>query len=112
ARAARAAARRRQPRGRPARGAGLELAQRAAEENLAAPAPTEQRADRQTDLSEGVARVSDSLYTLAAKTPFISPKLGQALGRAMEGLSSSGKDLASGNRQRGEESGREGSDAL
>ena len=90
----------------------LNSLQRAAEENLAAPAPTEQRADRQTDLSEGVARVSDSLYTLAAKTPFISPKLGQALGRAMEGLSSSGKDLASGNRQRGEESGREGSDAL
>jgi hypothetical protein len=90
----------------------LNSLQRAAESNLESGSSVGQLADRQTDLSEGVARVSDSLYTLAAKTPFISPKLGQALGRAMESLSSSGKDLAAGNRQRGEESGRAGSDAL
>jgi hypothetical protein len=90
----------------------LNSLQREAESNLQSSIPPNQRADRQTDLSEGVARVSDSLYTLAAKTPFISPKLGEALGRAMESLSSSGKDLATGNRQRGEESGRAGSDAL
>jgi hypothetical protein len=90
----------------------LNSLQREAESNLQSGIPPNQRADRQTDLSEGVARVSDSLYTLAAKTPFISPKLGEALGRAMENLSSSGKDLASGNRQRGEESGRAGSEAL
>jgi DNA repair exonuclease SbcCD ATPase subunit len=86
--------------------------QRAAEGNLDANIPGGQRADRQTDLSEGVARVADSLYTLAARTPFISPKLGEALGRAMESLSSSGKEMAGGNRQRGEESGRQGSEAL
>ena len=86
--------------------------QRAAESNLDATIPSPQRADRQTDLSEGVARVSDSLFTLAARTPFISPKLGSALGRAMESLSTSGKELAAGNRQRGEESGRTGSEAL
>ena len=90
----------------------LNSLQREAESNLESGSSVGQLADRQTDLSEGVARVSDSLYTLAAKTPFISPKLGQALGRAMESLSSSGKDLAAGNRQRGEESGRAGSDAL
>ena len=90
----------------------LNALQREAEANLESGIPVAQRADRQTDLSEGVARVSDSLYTLAAKTPFISPQLGQSLGRAMESLSSSGKDLAAGNRQRGEEAGRDGSDAL
>jgi hypothetical protein len=90
----------------------LNALQREAESNLESGMSPNQRADRQTDLSEGVARVSDSLYTLAAKTPFISPKLGEALGRAMDNLSSSGKDLASGNRQRGEDAGRAGSDAL
>src|SRR5206468_2498779 len=41
-----------------------------------------------------------------------SPKLGAALGRAIGGLSNSGKELGSGNRQRGEDSGRTGSQAL
>jgi hypothetical protein len=86
--------------------------QREAEGNLTSRIPAGQRADRQTDLSEGVARVSDSLYTLSARTPFISPKLGEALGRAMDGLSNSGKDLAAGNRQRGEDAGRAGTEAL
>jgi len=86
--------------------------QRAADQNLSSSAPPAARADRQTDLSEGVSRVADSLYTLAKRTPFITPKLGQALGRAMQSLSAAGRELGSGNRQRGEETGREGSDAL
>ncbi|HEY2955535.1 MAG TPA: hypothetical protein VGK89_09855 [Candidatus Eisenbacteria bacterium] len=86
--------------------------QREGESNLTSGAPTDQRADRQTDLSEGVARVADSLYTLAARTPFISPKLGAALGRAIGSLSSSGKELGGGNRQRGEDAGRTGNQAL
>ena len=86
--------------------------QRAAEGNLQSGAPPDQRADQQTDLSEGVARVADSLYTLASRTPFISPKLGAALGRAIGSLSTSGKELGSGNRQRGEEAGRTGNEAL
>ena len=73
-----------------------------------APSP----ADRQTDLSEGAARVSDSLFALARKTPFISPKLSEALGRAVSQLSSSGRELATGNRGRGEESGRAGGASL
>lgn len=86
--------------------------QRGAEENLADAPDSPERADRQTDLSEGVSRVADSLYTLAQRTPFISPTLAQSLGRAMESLSESGRDLASGNRRRGETSGREAAESL
>ncbi|TMQ72602.1 MAG: hypothetical protein E6K81_06930 [Candidatus Eisenbacteria bacterium] len=69
-------------------------------------------ADRQTDLSEGAARVSDSLFTLARQTPFISPKLSDALGRAVNQLSTSGRELGTGNRSRGEEAGRAAGEAL
>jgi hypothetical protein len=74
--------------------------------------PMEQRANRQTDLSEGVSRIADSLFTLSQRTPFISPKLSESLGRAKNQLSQSGKDLAAGNRARGEQTGREGGSAL
>lgn len=86
--------------------------QRAAEQNLRSPEPPDRRSDRATDLSDGVARVADSLGTLARRTPFISQKLGAALGRAMEGLRASGRELSAGNRQRAEESGRAGAEAL
>ncbi len=86
--------------------------QRASERSLdpATPAPT--RADRQTDLSEGTARVSDSLYALARQTPFIGPRLSEALGRAVTQLSTSGRELATGNRSRGEEAGRGAGESL
>jgi hypothetical protein len=86
--------------------------QRETERNLDPTAPTNERADRQTDLSEGVARVADSLATLAQRQPFITPKLGESLGRAMQSLSQSGRDLAGNNRARGEDAGRRGSTAL
>lgn len=86
--------------------------QREAERNLGSPSPLPQRADRQTDLSEGASRVADSLYMMSRKTPFITPKLAETLGRAINGLSMSGKELASGNRTRGEESGKSGGSAL
>jgi hypothetical protein len=86
--------------------------QRTAEDNIASAPDSPNRADRQTDLSEGVARVADSLYTLAQRTPFITPGLAQSLGRAMENLSTSGRELASGNRRRGETTGREAAESL
>jgi hypothetical protein len=86
--------------------------QRASERSLDPSAPSRERGDRQTDLSEGTARVADSLYALARQTPFISPRLSEALGRAVTQLSTSGRELASGNRNRGEESGRGAGESL
>ncbi len=86
--------------------------QRASEANLGSNAPPAERSDRQTDLSEGTARVADSLFTLARRTPFVSRELAQALGQAIRGLSNSGKELSQGDRARGEASGRAGSRAL
>jgi hypothetical protein len=89
--------------------------QRETERNLsdAAQAGTRKdQAERQSDLSDGVARVADSLATLSQKQPFITPKLGEALGKAMQSLDESGRQLATGNPARGEQAGREGSQAL
>lgn len=63
----------------------------------------EQQAGRQTDLAEGVARVADSLGVLSEQTPFLSPEVAEALGRAMQGLSKSGREMSQGNRSRGEQ---------
>jgi hypothetical protein len=86
--------------------------QRSAEQNMDTQQPQGEQADRQNDLSEGAARVADSLNTLAARSPFLSPKLVQSLGKAINSLQQSSKDLASGNRSRGEQSGRSGSQSL
>ncbi|HTM57194.1 MAG TPA: hypothetical protein VL123_02140 [Candidatus Udaeobacter sp.] len=86
--------------------------QRESEENLSSRQPLEGRADRQTDLSDGVSRVSDSLETLSRRTPFITPKLGQALGRAMQQLSRSGREMSGGDRSEGERAGKSASQAL
>ena len=71
-----------------------------------------EKADRQTDLSEGASRIADSLYQLSRETPFISPRLGEALGRAINGLQSSGREFSGGNRARGEEAGRQALQSL
>lgn len=63
----------------------------------------QEQASRQTDLSEGVARVADSLGVLSEQTPFLSPKVAESLGRAMQGLSRSGREMSQGNRSRGEQ---------
>lgn len=63
---------------------------------------TDQQADRQTDLSEGVARIADSLGVLSEQTPFLSPRVAESLGQAMQGLSQSGRELSQGNRARGQ----------
>jgi hypothetical protein len=86
--------------------------QRAAEQNLESGESPKRRADRATDLSEGVARVADSLSTLSQRTPFLSQDLGAALGHAMENLRESGRGMTAGNRQRAEEAGRAGAEAL
>ena len=86
--------------------------QRAAEQGLDSNAPAVERADRQTDLSEGTARVADSLWTLAKQTPFVTPELATALGRAINDLQQSGKKYAEGARAEGEQAGRAGSNAL
>ena len=76
--------------------------QRANEQNQQSQSSSPQRSDAQTDLAEGVARVADSLASLAGRTPFMSSKIGEALGQAMQSLQASGKDFAAGNRQGGE----------
>jgi hypothetical protein len=86
--------------------------QRASERSLDPDRPVRDRADQQTDLSEGTSRVADSLHTLARQTPFIGPKLEQALGRAVSQLSTSGRELATGNRSRGEDAGRGAGESL
>jgi hypothetical protein len=86
--------------------------QRASDRSLDPDLPIRDRADTQTDLSEGTSRVADSLFALARETPFISPKLSQALGRAVQQLSSSGRDLGTGNRGRGEEAARGAGESL
>ncbi|MBI3539786.1 MAG: hypothetical protein HY076_05895, partial [Candidatus Eisenbacteria bacterium] len=86
--------------------------QRATEQNMDPTAPLAQRADRQTDLSEGTSRVADSLRTLATQTPFISGQLALALQTAVDLLTVSGRELMTGNRGRGEEAGRDGGRAL
>jgi hypothetical protein len=86
--------------------------ERASAQALDPDTPARARADRQTDLSEGTARVSDSLHALARQTPFIGPRLSDALGRAVSQLSTSGRELASGNRGRGEEAGRGAGESL
>lgn len=86
--------------------------QRSAEQNLDPQQSQGEQADRQNDLSEGASRVADSLHTLAARSPFLSPKLVQSLGRAINNLSQSSKDYAQGNRARGEQTGRSGSQSL
>jgi hypothetical protein len=86
--------------------------QRGTEQNLQSGPSSRERSDRQTDLSEGTSRVADSLFTLGRQTPFITPRLAESLGRAMQQLSESGRELATGNRGRGEEAGRGAARAL
>lgn len=85
---------------------------RAAQENLDPRKATPQAAESQTDLSDGVARVTDSLMTLSQQTPFMSNKVLQSLGKAMQGLSQSGREMSQGQRDRGQSSGRGASSAL
>ena len=86
--------------------------QRASEGNISSSLPPRSMADRQSDLSEGTSRVADSLFQLSRQTPFISPQLAEALGRAINGLSESGRELAGGNRARGEAAGRTAAQSL
>jgi hypothetical protein len=86
--------------------------QRASEDNASGEAPLDGRADRQTDLSDGTARVADSLASLSQHNPFITQKLGEALGNAIQNLAASGREFGTGNRAQGEQSGRSGSQAL
>jgi hypothetical protein len=86
--------------------------QRETEGNLGSNLAPREMADRQTDLSEGTSRVADSLFQLSKQTPFISPQLSEALGRAINGLNESGREMASGNRSRGEEAGRVAAQSL
>ncbi len=86
--------------------------QREAQQNQDSGEPAPQRADRQSDLSEGVARVADSLHALSKRTPFIKPQLSQALGRAMGELSNSARMLDQGNRPGGKQAGQSASQAL
>ena len=85
---------------------------RSAQQNVQSRSPSSEAADAQTDLAEGVARVADSLATLSQQTPFLSPKVSAALGRAMQGLQQSGREMAQGGRERGERSGRDASASL
>lgn len=80
--------------------------------NFGPEAPADDRADRQTALSEGVGRVADSLFALARRSPFITRELATALGRAMQELGASGRELAGGDRSGGEQSSQLASEAI
>ena len=86
--------------------------QRSSQGNLGSSLGSPEKAERQADLSEGASRVADSLYQLSRETPFISPRLGEALGRAINGLQSSGREFSGGNRARGEEAGQQALQSL
>lgn len=85
---------------------------REASQNMQGGASSGEQANRQTDLSEGVARVADSLAALGRETPVLSPEIQQALGRAMNNLSQSGREMAQGNRGRAQQQGRSAASAL
>ena len=85
---------------------------RANQQNLAERAPTPEAAAKQNDLSDGVARVADSLATLSKETPFLSNKTTTALGRAMQDLQRSAREMTQGGRERGEASARSASASL
>lgn len=85
---------------------------KAAQENLDGDKSAAQASEAQTDLSEGVARVADSLSVLSQQTPFLSNRISAALGRAMQGLSQSGREMSQGGRERGERSGRGAASSL
>ncbi len=86
--------------------------ERAAQQNMKANQSQKELADRQTDLSEGVARVADSLSALSKETPMLSPKAQAALGKAQQNLAQSGKEMSGGNRNRGESSAKMAGEAL
>ncbi len=86
--------------------------QRAAEANLASAAPAPERGERQSDLAEGTARVTDSLWALAQRSPFVGRDLAAALGRAIGGLQQSSRRLGQGDRAGGEDAGRAAAGAL
>src|SRR6266850_446929 len=86
--------------------------QRESQQNMASGDPPSERSNRQSDLSEGVARVADSLQTLSKSSPFIKPKLSESLGRAMGQLANSSKMLDQGNRPGGEQAGKSAGQAL
>ncbi len=96
------------------RRAGQDLVslQRESQNNSESSETSPERADHQSDLSEGVARVADSLQALSKRTPFIKPKLSEALGRAMSQLANSAKMLDQGNRPGGQQAGKSASQAL
>ncbi len=86
--------------------------QQSAQENLSSNASPSDQSNRQTDLSEGVARVADSLSALSKRTPFLSPEAQRSLGQAMRGLQQSGRELSQGNRARAEQEGQGAQAAL
>lgn len=72
----------------------------------------QEQANRQTDLSEGIARVADSLAALGGQTTALPPEVQENLGRAMNQLSRSGREMSQGNRAGGEAAGRDAGRAL
>ena len=79
---------------------------RAAQQSAQDPKAGQEQADRQTDLADGVARVADSLAALSQQTPFLSPKVSEALGKAMGNLQQSGREMSQGSRARSQQAGQ------
>ena len=59
-----------------------------------------------------VARVADSLDALGRETPALSPQVQEMLGRAMNQMSRSGREMSQGNRSGGEQAGQAAGSAL
>lgn len=86
--------------------------ERATQQNLQSNESREAQADQQSDLAEGVARMSDSLSALSGKTPFMTPKIQQAMGRAQQQMEQSGRQMSGGQRSAGEQSGKSAARSL
>ncbi len=86
--------------------------QRAADATVASGADDDDRADQQSDLAEGTARLADSLAALSERTPFLGRRLSEDLGRALGGLQQSSRQIRSGNRAGGDQAGRAAAGAL
>lgn len=90
----------------------VSLGQQGAQNMQRTGASPQEQANRQTDISEGIARVADSLAALGGQTTSLPQDVQENLGRAMNEMSRSGRELAQGNRPGGEQAGTAAGQAL
>ena len=82
------------------------------EDALSRPGSPDEHAQRQQDLREGAQRVSDDLFDMAKKTPFLPPDAQRALGEALEKMKRSEDAYSQHAPEEGQAKGGEASGAL